>query len=127
MTDAIISKVASWLDPVQPASPEPPAADWALVEIMGHRRHYGRITEMERFGAKMLRVDVPFSAAAPLLGEPEIFETFVYAGPAIFGITPMTEEACRKWAESDRPRPVERMARLPAPDYQEYDDDECPI
>lgn len=33
--------------------------EWAVVEVFGHRRHAGRTREEERFGAKMLRIDVP--------------------------------------------------------------------
>jgi hypothetical protein len=33
--------------------------EWMLVEIFGHRTHWGRGIEVERFGAKMLRIDVP--------------------------------------------------------------------
>jgi hypothetical protein len=127
MTDPIITRVASWLDPVQPQSPEAPAADWARVEIMGHRCHYGRVSEVERFGVKMLRVDCPLAPAAPLLGEAETFETFVYGGGSIFGIAPMTEAACRQWAERARPAPEGRIARLPAPQIEYGDDPEEPF
>lgn len=91
------------------AMPDPAAETWALVEIFGHRQHYGRVTEVERFGTKMMRVDVP-------LAEPDQFETFFYGGGSIFSITPMTEEAARKWAEKSRPRPFRPLDRLPAPD-----------
>jgi len=33
--------------------------EWAIVEIMGHLRRAGRISEVARFGANLLRVDVP--------------------------------------------------------------------
>lgn len=33
--------------------------EWMLVEVFGHRMHWGRGCEVERFGAKMLRIDVP--------------------------------------------------------------------
>lgn len=92
--------------------------EWALVEVFGHRKHYGRVREVERFGAKMLRVDVPSLAAAPLLGEEEKFETFFYGGSSIFSFTPMTEEAARKWAESNRPRPMTPLNRLPPPEEE---------
>lgn len=60
---------------------------WAVVEIFGHRRHAGRIREEERFGAKMLRIDVPIK------GDPAAgWMTHWYGGAAIFCITP-TDEA----------------------------------
>lgn len=98
---------------------------WACVEIFGHRKHYGRIAEVDRFGTKMLRVDVPTQPPAPLI-EDESFETFFYGGGAIFSVTPMTEEAARAWAERERPKPYRALDRLPAPDFygDELDDDE---
>ena len=33
--------------------------EWMLIETMGHRRHWGRTRQEERFGAKMIRVDIP--------------------------------------------------------------------
>lgn len=122
MTQHVVDRVAEWLDGAIPQDGSPPPAIWACVEIFGHRKHYGRIQEVERFGTKMLRVDVPVSASAPLLGEEERFETFLYGGGSIFSLTPMTEGAARKWAEQERPRPISPLSRLPAPEY--YDDDE---
>jgi hypothetical protein len=126
----MIDRVAEWLDGAQPSDGSPPPELWACVEIFGHRKHYGRIKELERFGTKMLRVDVPTQTAAPLLGESEQFETFLYGGASIFSLTPMTEEAARKGAEAERPKPYKPLDRLPAPDrygYGDDDDDEMPI
>jgi len=71
--------------------------DWALVEIMGHRTHWGRIREEERFGAKMLRVDVPSIDRQPNPdgGEPVnvvTWSTHYYGGSAIFSFS-LTDEA----------------------------------
>ena len=63
--------------------------DWAVVEIFGHRRHAGRIREEERFGARMLRVDVPTVGAD---GQPAAWVTHWYTGSAIFSLT-TTDEA----------------------------------
>lgn len=62
--------------------------EWAIIEIFGHRRHAGRCREEERFGAKMLRVDVPNN------GDPEKqgWTTHYYGGGAIFSFT-LTDEA----------------------------------
>lgn len=98
--------------------PQMPPEEWACVEIFGHRRHYGRISEAERFGAKMLRIDVPSA-------EPEAFDTFLYGGGSIFSVTPCTEASARAWAERDRPRPYTPSARLPAPSvFEDHDDDD---
>ncbi|BEV44709.1 hypothetical protein [Afipia carboxidovorans] len=66
---------------------ETPKFEWAIVEIFGHRRHAGRTIEEERFGAKMLRIDVPVK------GNPEQFgwQTFYYGGASIFSFV-LTDE-----------------------------------
>lgn len=74
---------------------ELPTEEWGLVEIFGHRRHYGRLVEIERFGAKLLRVDVPTES-------PHVFQQHTYGGGAIFCITPMTEDAVRKRCAQER-------------------------
>lgn len=66
--------------------------EWAIVEIMGHRKHYGRTREVERFGAKMLRVDIPKE------GDPEKhgWETVFYSGTAIFSYSLSDEASVRQ-------------------------------
>lgn len=71
--------------------------DWAFVEIMGHRSHWGRIREEERFGTKMMRVDVP-TVTETLEVEVDqpttqiIWSTHFYTGSSIFSLT-LTDEA----------------------------------
>ena len=84
---------------------EQPAEEWARVEIFGHRQHVGRIAEVERFGAKMLRIDVPTL-------EPGVFTTHFYGGSSIFSITPTTPEAAREWVERHTWRPITPVPRL---------------
>lgn len=62
--------------------------EWAIVEIFGHRRHAGRIREEDRFGAKLLRIDVPNKGTPAELG----WTTHYYGGSSIFSLTP-TDEA----------------------------------
>lgn len=102
--------------------------EWAIVEVYGHRKHCGRIREEERFGTKMLRVDVPtytpeptlFDAADRKLVPPKIeWVTHYYGGQAIFSLTP-TDEASVMRANKPYERPS--RFRLPAP-YEEPDDD----
>lgn len=81
---------------VTPAVEQP--FEWMLVEIFGHRTHWGRGIEVERFGAKMLRIDVPKiewstpteekPAPEPLVKE---WVTHFYGGSAIFSNT-LTDE-----------------------------------
>lgn len=126
----VVDRVAEWLDDISPSDESSAPEIWACVEVFGHRKHYGRISETERFWTKFLRVDVPVQSEAPLLGEAAKFETHIYGGAAIFSITPMTEEAARKWAGAERAhllpacRPLDR---LPPPDPYEDDDDDQPF
>ena len=61
---------------------------WAIVELMGHRKTAGMVSEAELAGAKLLRVDTP--------GENGAFvATQYYGGAAIYCVTPSTEETVR--------------------------------
>ncbi|WP_040585412.1 hypothetical protein [Allomesorhizobium alhagi] len=84
-----------------PAEAGDDAFEWAIVEIMGHRKLYGRVREEEKFGAKMLRIDVPkptvprtlFDAAEGKPEEPSLtWVTQWYGGPSIFSLT-LTDES----------------------------------
>lgn len=62
--------------------------EWAVVEIFGHRRHAGRIREEERFGTKMLRIDVP----TPAPDGSATWATHWYGGASVFSLT-LADEA----------------------------------
>ena len=110
--------------PAQPETTEPtPEPDdgweWAVVEVMGHRRHAGRTREVERFGAKMVRVDVPTK------GDPEAhgWTTHFYPGAALFSFTPCTREAALA-----ANKPYEPPARLALTSRdRDADDEEMPF
>lgn len=82
---------------------------WAIVELMGHRQRAGLCQEVEQFGAKMLRIDIP-------AGEAE-FVTEFYGGSSIYALRPAAEDVARLMAERlGDPRPVAPVSyRLPAP------------
>jgi hypothetical protein len=63
------------------------AVEWAVVEIFGHRSHAGQVREEERFGAKMLRIDVP----TPVDGGEPSWKTHWYGGASVFSLTPTDE------------------------------------
>ncbi|MFC5359527.1 hypothetical protein [Azospirillum himalayense] len=95
-----------------------PAAEWAKVELLGHRTRYGLAREVERFGTKMLRIDV-FGPGAdtPILTE-------FYPGPSLFGYRPCTEECARAWASDRWNLPEEVRPALPAPEATVIDGDD---
>ncbi len=80
----------------------PEGFEWAVVEIMGHRKHAGRVRQEERFGAKMLRIDVPTLATDPIEeGKPMSWSvtswtTHWYGGPSLFSFTLTDEESAMK-------------------------------
>lgn len=71
------------------------ALGWCIVELMGHRRLAGRVSEQEVAGAAMLRLDIP-------------------GDPPIYCITPTTEDIVRRLAARQRPTPVSRYELDPA-------------
>jgi hypothetical protein len=69
-----------------------PAAqlDWVLFEALGHRAHYGRISEVPYAGATLIKVDV-FDG-----DNPEPAQSHLYAAGAVYAITPTAEAKCRE-------------------------------
>ena len=90
--------------------------DWAVVEIFGHRRHVGRIREEERFGTKMLRIDVPRVEGAELTVTG--YASHYYGGASIFSITPTDEPSAIR-----ANRGYAAPSRTALPDYSDSDGD----
>lgn len=65
-----------------------PFVAWALVELFGHTRMVGKVSEATIGGCNFVRVDVPEHNDRPG------FTRFLGNG-AIYGITVMTEESAR--------------------------------
>lgn len=72
-------------------------AMWGILELLGHVRVAGRITEEERFGAKIGRIDIPTG---------DSFTTQYFGGGSVYRLTPTTEEIARSVAKANQPRPV---------------------
>lgn len=73
---------------------------WALLELFGHNRIAGRVTEQTIGGGSFIRVDVPETT------ESKEF-TRLLNPSAIFAINPVTEEVAKGLAESIRSKPIE--------------------
>lgn len=83
--------------------------EWAVLELMGHRRLAGRVSEVELAGAAFLRIDVfAGDAEAPVA-------TQFYAAGAVYAITPTTEKVARAFGARAQPAPVARW-ELALPD-----------
>lgn len=110
-------------DPVNIESPgqlAPPGSEvksWGILELLGHVRLAGLISEEERFGTKMGRIDVPTAAGG--------FITQYFSGGSIYRLTPCDEATARRVAGSSSPAPVHPW-QLPAPQRELFDgqDDE---
>lgn len=78
----------------------PAFEEWAIVELMGHRRLAGKVTQAEMFGTALMRLDVyPGDAEQPTA-------TQFYGGSSIYCLTPTTESVCRRFAKNVAPEPV---------------------
>ena len=83
---------------------------WAIVELMGHRRLAGRLTEQQIAGDGFLRLDIP--------SDPPV--TQFYRPAAVYAITPTTEDIARRVATFGRPAPVQVWELEPT----KHDDDD---
>ena len=72
---------------------------WAIVEVMGHSRYAGRVTEQAVGGCNFVRVDVPAFEDHPAF-------TKLLGQSSIFAITPVTEDIARGMAKQYRNKPV---------------------
>ena len=99
---------------------------WAILELMGHRRLGGWVTEVELFGAKMCRIDVPCTKgedcndALPCITNQNgvkynIHVTQFYGGGSVYCVTPCSLEAAFAVAKTSQPAPVQpwELPRLP--------------
>jgi len=73
---------------------------WCIVELFGHQRIAGRVTEQTIGGSNFVRVDVP-----PVEGKAAGF-TRLFGQGAIYGINPVTEEIARMAAANIRAEPI---------------------
>lgn len=86
---------------------------WAIVELMGHRRLAGRLTEVTLAGAGFLRIDIPGA-------DPEKWAATQFISPSsgsIYAITPVSEEVARVAARREQPQPVHAW-ELPRLEHQ---------
>lgn len=88
---------------------------WAIVELMGHVRMAGRVSEAPMFGTALLRIDIP---------DGESYTTQFASGGSIYRLTPCSEEVARAIANGGQPAPIEpwEIKRLQAP--RAIDDEE---
>lgn len=89
------------------AQEQKPFESWGIVEVMGHRKYPGRITEQLVAGTPMVRVDVP--TVTKQNGEIRNEFTKLIGAGSIYMITPTSEDVARRMAVAlayDDPLPV---------------------
>jgi hypothetical protein len=114
---------------------KPAFREWAIVEVMGHLKLAGLVSEANMFGTVMCRVDVYPGADA---AEPTL--TRFFGGASLYGVTPVAEAVARAFASQTAPPPVARyeLPQLEAarsrrirtcPDCGAnlYEEDDCPL
>ena len=79
--------------------------EWAILELMGHRRLAGKVTDAVIGGGAFLRIDVP--------GDDGKFSTQYYSPGSVYCITPTSEEVARAVAKQSQPAPVQRWELPP--------------
>lgn len=91
---------------------------WAILELMGHRRLAGLVTEQVIAGKGFIRIDIPNT---------EKSVTQFYSPESVYGITPVNEEVARSVAASIDTAPVNAWEfptrKQLAQGAPEYDDD----
>jgi hypothetical protein len=102
---------------------------WAVIELMGHVRIAGRVSEVDRYGSKVGRIDVPQADGT--------FITQFFGGSSLYRETAVTEEVARAvagngvsiptWAWGlNRPALPASTVEPGEPDYHEAQTDEVP-
>lgn len=103
---------------------------WAILELMGHRRLGGFVSEATLAGGAFIRIDVP----AEVEGTKPA--TQFYSPSSVYCLTPTTEDVARKVAKLAQPTPVHQweLPQLPAPrggagasGYDDEDQEDDPL
>lgn len=103
-------------------------AEWSIVEVMGHKRFAGYVTEQSIGGVSFVRVDVP-QIEHSIEGTLPAF-TKLFGAASIYCISPCTEQTARAFASQLR---SESFSRYEAPRLEsvpvvngvdDYDDDD---
>lgn len=73
---------------------------WAIIDLFGHTRLAGRVSEVQQFGTSMCRIEVP-----EVDGRPGF--TRDVGGAAIFGMTDVSEDLAVAFTRAQRTAPVQ--------------------
>jgi hypothetical protein len=74
--------------------------EWAILELMGHRRLAGKVSEAAIGGGAFIRIDMPMRDGS--------MSTQFYSPGSIYCITPTTEDIARTMSLGYQPEPISR-------------------
>lgn len=83
-------------------------AGWAILELMGHKRLAGYVTEVDFAGSAMIRIDIPGDEEGDTA-------TQLYNSSAMYCLTPTDEATARRVAKLSTMAPVTRW-QIEAPE-----------
>lgn len=93
---------------------------WAVVDLFGHTRVAGKVSEQVIAGSGFVRIDVPETSAAPA-------HTRLFGPKAVYSIVPVDEQTAKSVAEQLRPPTVIPLTapvrRLTLEDEENFDED----
>ncbi len=109
---------------------------WAIVELMGHRRLAGFVTEQQIAGAGFLRLDIvgrdtkvdeDDGPEVALKGGFEGGVTQFYSPAAVYCVTPASQDVAVRLGRQSHPAPVSRYELEPARPEPEPEYDGSPF
>ena len=110
----------------EPAQPSPAAFEsWAIIEIFGHQKYAGKVSEFAIGGCNFVRVDVPeLIARRPQEPAMPAF-TKLFGNGAVYSITLVSEDVARRVAATIRPEPLNvYIPIIPERQLRSADEDE---
>lgn len=99
----------------------------AIIELFGHNKIAGKVTEQTLGGSTMIRIDVPDTKLSPA------FTRLLHIN-AVYAINPVTEEVATQYAENLKVMPIQswdarevlnridEQKKLNAPKHDDMDD-----
>lgn len=70
------------------ATAELPDGEYAIVEVLGHRTYVGRVTEVDRFGSKLMSIEPIYKGA--------LLPPVLVGGGSLYQFTACSKEAAAK-------------------------------
>ena len=92
-----------------------PWSGWAIVELLGHRRILGHVTEATIAGGSFLRIET--------VDDPPVVQ--FYPPGSVYCLTPTSEDVVRRHTTPRPPLAIRRVDDVAVEDYADVEDDEA--